>query len=421
MKQDTKSQGDTIKVFYAGSLPKFGSVGTHPQFSHLASPPSGYEFVDSGVLKSGNLPHLAASSLKFFGYALTKGAKPEDIISFIKTRGLRTQLQVPLDVQLAFLPTWPYIVNQVPWVVEIEDATTLFAPLMAVGGTRNMENFDDCPLYKTVKALIESDDCRGIISHVKSTADGIPVLFKNEALRQKVTHIPLGVKLPDLLVPSHSKDEMINILFTNSWHQGTDNFYLRGGLDLLEAFSILCKKYSNIRLIIRSRIPSDLNEYYNNLIINNWRIKVIDQFIPNSCMQNILAETSIYVLPSARLHVVAILQAMANAIPVIVSDGWGIEEYVEDGWNGIVVKGRYGKSSWMDEQKGIIRENHQSLFSGDPVVVNNLVEALSRLIENSDIRKQLGQNARKDVEMKFSLTNWNEGLKKAFDRAIIQR
>ena len=118
MEQNSNSQKETIKVLYAGSLLKFGAVSTHPQFHHLIAPPSGYEFILPDVVTLANLPQLAGSAFKFFVFAVSKGAKPEEIINFIKTRGLRTQLQIAVDVKLAFLPTWPYIINQIPWVIE---------------------------------------------------------------------------------------------------------------------------------------------------------------------------------------------------------------------------------------------------------------------------------------------------------------
>ena len=44
-----------------------------------------------------------------------------------------------------------------------------------------------------------------------------------------------------------------------------------------------------------------------------------------------LRSVDIYLLPSARIHVVSILQAMSYGLAVVASDGWGIEEYIEHG------------------------------------------------------------------------------------------
>lgn len=134
-------------------------------------------------------------------------------------------------------------------------------------------------------------------------------------------------------------------------------------------------------------------------------------------MERLFSSADIYVLPSARLHVVSILQAMAHGLALVVSDGWGIDEYVDDGRNGVVVSGRYGKCSWMDTN-GMLRESYNPLLSADGVVVDRLVEKLSDLIENTNRRRELGEAARKDIDVKFSIANWNSGLTKAFDRAL---
>lgn len=428
---DGNTRSEPIAVLYAGYLQIFGSVGAHPQFHHITNPPPGYEFVQADPISSDAVPRIVRGTVKLVRLlyllgptaklllsARRKGAKPYEAIRFMRTRGgFRTQAAIPKNTRLAFLPTWPYILGQVPWVIEIEDVITLFAPFIRNGHTSSIE-ICDTPFYPVVKALIESDSCRGIICHVKSTADSIPLLFKNQKLREKIVHVPLGIVKPP--VPPERKkqqDDVINILFTNSWHQDPTNFYLRGGLDLLEAFTILSSKYPNIRLILRTRLPSDLDGRYLSMIKENWRIKVMDQILSFDDMKKLMLKTDIYVLPSARVHVVSILEAMAYGIAVVVSDGWGIEEYVENGWNGIITRGRYGKCSWMDTD-GMLKEDYTHLFSTDPFVVDELVDSLSTLLEDQELRERLGQNGRRDVENKFSLNNWNKGLKRAFDQAL---
>ncbi len=431
VREQVHSRSEPIEVLYAGYLPVFNQVGSHPLFHHITNPPYGYEFVQSdsktsdstprlvrGMVKLARLFRLVSPTVKLALSASRNGAKPVDVIKLIRTRGIRSQLLIPQTVKLAFLPGWPYILNQVPWVIEIEDTTTLFLPFVFNGQTRSID-VTDAPFYPAVKALLESDNCRGIICHVKSTAESIPLLFKNEQLRDKVIHVPLGVALPDKLPEQkEQQDDFVDLLFTNSWHQGATNFYFRGGIDLLEAFSILSSKYPNIRLVLRTQLPSDLDSRYLNMLTENLRIKLINHFLSFDDMKKLMLNTDIYVLPAARLHVVSILQAMSYSIPVVVSDGWGIEEYVRHEWSGLVVRGRYGECSWIDSANGMLREDYSSLWQSNPIVVAGLVDSLSALIEDKALRKRLGQNARKDVETKFSIDNWNRGLKDAFDQAL---
>lgn len=113
----------------------------------------------------------------------------------------------------------------------------------------------------------------------------------------------------------------------------------------------------------------------------------------------------------------SLLQAMSHGLAVVASDGWGMEEYITHERNGLIVKGRYGKVSWADEQAGMLREDYEPLYVPDPNIVDGLVEAVSRLVEDRDLRKRLGGAARMDVQTTYSLARWNEGVKQALDQA----
>jgi len=468
------------KVLYAGYLPPFGLIGSHPQFEHLGSPPPGYEFeyIDAGrfallfrllalpvnwlsspgsirsKLKTligfvrnrtigselqqcyksagplpgnnvayngwgdlwGTIRNLLVAVRRLRSSAIRNGAKQSAIMSFILTRDVLSQLRIPTSARLALLPTSPFILGQVPWVIEIEDPTTLFRPFLRNGQTSSLE-IHDIACYPIIKTILESENCRGIICHMKSTAESIPILFNNPALREKTFHIPLGITLPETTASSDKQENgEIRILFTNSWHQGYRGFYYRGGLDVLKAFSILAAKYSNIRLILRTKLPHDLDERYRD-IIKDCPVEIMDRFLTNDDMEKLLSTVDIYLLPSARIHIVSLLKAMSYGLAVVASDGWGMTEYVEHGRNGLVVRGRYGKSSWMSE-RGMLMENYESLFSVDTFVVNELVDTLSTLIEDRNLRKRLGKAARRDIETRFSRDSWNRGLAKVFDKVL---
>ena len=94
-------------------------------------------------------------------------------------------------------------------------------------------------------------------------------------------------------------------------------------------------------------------------------------------------------------------------LAVVASDGWGIEEYVNHDRNGLIVRGRYGKTSWVDEKEGMLRENYEPMYEPDPMVVHGIVEAVSRLVEDRALRKRLGRTARQDVQANYSPERWN--------------
>jgi glycosyltransferase involved in cell wall biosynthesis len=406
-------------VFYAGHLRPFKHVGRHPQFEHIHNPPAGYRFVTSGEASSAKCRTIQSLS-RLCRDALANGSTVKDLSRFIRSRSLRAQVSFPKS-DLAFLPSTPFILGQAPWVIEIEDTTTLFAPFPRINGKRiyprllGLDGIYDSGFFPSVKALVENESCRGIICHVRSTAESIPILFGNSKLADKVSHVPMGIGIsPD----GKSRDDRrtVTLLFTNSWHQGATGFYLRGGLDLLEAYSMLHSENKNLRLIVRSKLPDDMDRRYHE-IIDRCNVTVIDRFLSVDELGSLYDSADVYVLPSARLHVVSILQAMAHGLAVVTSDGWGISEYIDHERNGLIVSGRYGETSWMTPD-GMLMEDYRPLLKGNPNVANALRDILAMLINEPDRRRQLGETARKDVETRFSLEAWNDGLAGAFDRAL---
>src|SRR5262249_39249313 len=104
-------------------------------------------------------------------------------------------------------------------------------------------------------------------------------------------------------------------------------------------------------------------------------------------------------------------------LAVVTSDGWGIEEYVDHDRNGLIVEGRYGKTSWGDEQAGILCEQYDPTHTADQQVGRGIVEAGSRLVEEPALRRRPGRAAPGDGQIKYNLEQWNMALQGALDRA----
>jgi glycosyltransferase involved in cell wall biosynthesis len=452
--------GEAVPIEFGGWVPIFehaGNCGRHPQFKHTANPPPGYRFTCSAPLqkhgcslwdrKIAPVLHRVGQILRRIPWLLRplfgvfrrtpgisprarwrvlaamvrliftlrrRGARLGPILRFLRSRHYQSQLMLAHHRGLVFLPSMPHTYGQNPWVVEIEDPTTLFYPFVQNGGTRRVR-IKQSPYFPIIKTLLESDSCKGVITHMKSTARMVSQLFGSDTIRAKLFYAPLGVPLPERW-QRHEESEHINLLFTNSWHQMTGNFFLRGGLDVLEAYEILHERYPQLRLTMRTPLPG-LDVRYHRILEEGW-VRVINRFSSAREIEALLAESHIFLLPAARVHIVSLLQAMAHGLAVVTSDGWGFEEYVTHGRNGLVVKGRYGKVSWVDEKVGMLRENYKPMYQSDTKVVRGLVRAVSLLVENRSLRKRLGRTARQDVETTYNLERWNAGLKVAFDKAL---
>src|SRR5262245_11436412 len=200
-------------VEFAGWLPIYrvsGNCGRHPQFSHRGTPPPGYRFTSSEpaprpglagemgwfdrlCAKAGNLlvglgkaasPAFAllrgrgslrsrlrvlAAVLRLFFTLLRRGARVGPTLRFLQSRHFQSQIQLAPHRGVVFLTSMPYTFGQNPWVIEIEDPTTLFYPLIQNGQTSDLD-LRQSPYFPIVKALLEADSCKAILTHIRSTA-----------------------------------------------------------------------------------------------------------------------------------------------------------------------------------------------------------------------------------------------------------
>ena len=252
---------------------------------------------------------------------------------------------------------------------------------------------------------------------MRSTAEALPKLFGSDPIAAKTYYVPYGTALPPA-VPERPASGPLDLLFTCSWHQIPESFFWRGGLDLLRAFETIHERYPHVRLTLRTRLPS-MPSRFRRILEQCW-VRVIDRYLPDDEMDALMRGAHIFVLPAARIHVVSVLRAMAYGQVVVASDGWGFQEYVEHDRNGMIVPGRYGKASWMDDA-GMLREDYYgAMFHSDALVANGLIEIISTLVEDCELRRRLGAQARRDVATRYNLANWNHGLQHALDRATGQ-
>ncbi len=413
-------------VEFAGWLPafrQFDDRGRHRRFLHTNQPPPGYYFHESGPSGLRNagrtlfmLTKLATRAIGLSVRAMIAGARLSHILRFLATRDLREQLTLPMRPDLVFLPSVPFTLGQDNWLIEIEDTMSLMFPFVCDGQTRS-DGAEGNSMLPILKVMLESSSCKGILTHVKSTADSLPTLFHNECLREKVTYAPMGASPKPVYSRSRFPKTRIDLLFTDSWRQKGGAFFNRGGLDVLEAFAILRKKYSHVYLTLRTALP-DLGERHRQ-IIHGEGVRLLDKFLTRESWHRLIRQSDIYMLPSDRIHVVSILEAMSFGTVLLTSDGWGINEYVRHGETGIVIPGRYGKVTWMEKTSGMLREHYALMHQPDKEVIDKIVEEVSALVEDPDKLFRIQTAARRSVAETFTIDRWNNGLKAALDKAVV--
>ena len=197
--------------------------------------------------------------------------------------------------------------------------------------------------------------------------------------RNSIQMIRWGID-PDLFKPMKiERDENIRILYLmrSEWPYGVET--------LLYAIPEVIKTHKNVQFLIRKN-GRELNKTFDTvkkLRIEKY-IKFIDE-IPHDKVPKLMNSCDIYVNTLYRKTVVGIgitdLEAMGCELPVVVPNTQGIEHFVKNEVSGLIYKG---------EDSG------------------SLANAISRLIENEELRKKLGKNARKYILEK---QNWNKNMK----------
>jgi len=188
----------------------------------------------------------------------------------------------------------------------------------------------------------------------------------------------------------------------------------------LEVFSVLSRKYDDLRLVIRARVPQRIKNEFD--IEGNSKIKLIEEELSWESLEREFASADIFVYPTYELQNTVILDAMSYELPVVTTD-FGSNGWIDDGVTGFVVETGEEVPYFcgnlipigITPQRRLVTEAVQKPA---PKLVERVAEKVSILIENPNLRRRMGETARREVEEgKFSITKRNEKLKRIFDEA----
>jgi glycosyltransferase involved in cell wall biosynthesis len=174
----------------------------------------------------------------------------------------------------------------------------------------------------------------------------------------RITVVPVGVDLKLWKSRTIQTDGPVRFLFVGG------DFHRKGGDLLLEAFQQLPKGAAELILVTRESVPEQENvKVYNNLQPNSPELVMLFQ------------ESDVFVLPTrAEAYGIVAIEAGASGMPVIMTDIGGVRDIVLDNQNGYLID--------VDD-------------------VPQLVDRMSRMINDPDLRRQMGRNARERVEKYF--------------------
>ena len=214
--------------------------------------------------------------------------------------------------------------------------------------------------------------------------------------------IPHGIDLADFDNIDNSKiknvqerfisNDKLNVLFatTITPHKGVEY--------LVKAANILINKHGlDVRFILagETNIDKEFVEKIKKYIERNKLTEnvVFTGFLPYGDLKALYLLSDIFVYPLLGYGGVAIciLEAMAAGLPIIATNVGGLSMQVKNGWNGFLVEPRNEKQ---------------------------LADRMRYLVENDEIRKEMGESSRKLVEEEFSWEKIAEKYIKVYEEVL---
>lgn len=255
--------------------------------------------------------------------------------------------------------------------------------------------FQQNPLLWKLKQFVNNSS-DGIIAVTEATKRG---LIHEGVPHNKINIVPSTVSLdsfnPDIhpeatrvgLPSTVDKEKLILFVHRLCEQKGTPY--------LLKAFEKIVANHSDVRLVLvgESQIQAELMDR----ISKNEQISWIER-VPREKMPILYRISDIFTLPSVTMtnneeqFGMSLLEAMASGLPAVVTDVGGLPHVADPGETALVVQER----------------------SSD-----ELAAALETLIDDSNLRTQLGTAGRKRAEEVFAPTHVAESLKQFYDEVLV--
>lgn len=205
---------------------------------------------------------------------------------------------------------------------------------------------------------------------------------------KKIEVIPFGIDLnvfnPEKVKTTKKKGEIV-IGFVKHLEKSY------GADTLIKAFSLAEKKTPNssLWLVGGGTQEGDLRALVKRLNLQK-KIKFVGA-VPNNEVPNYLASFDIFVMPSMveEAFGVSALEAEAMEVPVVASNTGGVPEVVKDGETGLLVESKNPKA---------------------------LADAVTKLIGNGGLRKEMGKKGREFVLKNYDLNKNAEKMNELYSK-----
>jgi glycosyltransferase involved in cell wall biosynthesis len=393
----------------------------HPSYwTFFRHPPEGYQY----VMPSGLWSSAMQAVSKFDGlyYNLWRASKALPL-NLVKAR-LDSAFQGPPKQARVTFSMGHVVFRDEPWVVHLE-----WAHMMTGFDIEQFRKQKD-----TLNRLLASPNCKRVLTWCEPARLSLVHNLDYDSFGQKVELLPLAAP-PRSFTKSFSDDGKVRLLFVGSAHaprsRATNwitkgwayDFHIKGGNEVLEVYRRLKSRYPQLELTVRASVPPEVRKRYGEMP----GLTIIDHQIPWSQMEQIFSSADVYLFPSHQTPPWgSILDAMSFELPVVTTNAYSNAEIVTDGVTGFIVPESSHVPYYDPDEKYIpsmvtkLRAKYlEGIQQPDPHVLDALEDRLTKLIEDSALRRRMGRAARQEVEQgAHSLSVRNAQLKAVFDAAL---
>lgn len=370
----------------------------------MGDPPEGYEFVTSPDGAWGKLVMNPLLKSGFIYFTLQRRVlEPLFPIHLFKAYLEKFVCRPPSDAVLTYSYGHP-VFRREPWVVELEWVTQLV-------GYRATH----LSMYKRVlEKSLGSAYCKGTICWSNLCMNGLLSALNCESFHHKIHLVPHAV--PKKCSIKSRDDTKVKLLFVGSANIPGE-FHLKGGKEVLESFRILSAKYTNLELVVRSDVPEEIQRRYSGMP----GLRLADEELPWIELEREFQTADIFLFPGHHTPFMVLLDAMSYELPIVTTDAYANEEIVANGVTGFVIPASGNVPYYV---RKFIPDGRSPRFIKaikvlDTRMVHDIADRTSILIENPELRRQMGKAGRGEVENgRFSIQNRNEKLKRVFDEAV---
>lgn len=367
----------------------------------LDHPPDGYRFVVPDGRWDRGLKALMRSD---FAYHALAGRLDRLLpLHLVKSR-LDGAFRPPVAADLT------YAVNHLvfrddPWVAFLECVTAPAGFTMA--RLRRRE--------RLLQEAFASPWCRRIIVWSELTHKSVLASLDCAGFEAKIEVVRFAV--PPRRFTRTRNDDRVRLLFL-----GTANapgaFELRGGRETLEAFSLLAQHYENVELVVRSDVSPQIRTRYRG----HPRLLFAEGELSPPELDALFRSSDVFLFPAYYSPWMAVPEAMSYGLPVVTTNVYANPEMVEDGVSGFVIAAstipRWAEH-FAPPNTAKDPAYQRAIRRPDPAITRGLVDRISRLIEDPELRARMGAAARERVESgPLSVAQRNRSLKRIFDEAL---